>query len=63
MDTVVDVFTGSTLTTAKSILNSAYAITNIEQAREQKRSIRERKELKMSSFEFISDKQLDPERL
>jgi hypothetical protein len=63
MDTVVDVFTGSTLTTVMSILNSAYAITNIEQAREQKRSIRERKELKTSSFEFISDKQLDPERL
>ena len=32
MDAVVDVFTGSTLTTAMSMLNPAYAITNIELA-------------------------------
>ena len=36
MDAVVDVFTGSTLTTAVSMLNPAFAITNIELAEESK---------------------------
>ena len=49
--------------TARLMLVSASALTSVEQAGEQRRSIGERKELKTRSFEFILDLQLDPERL
>ncbi len=48
--------------TDRLMLVSASELTNIEQARAQRRSIGERKKLKTRSFEFILDPQLDPDR-
>ena len=48
--------------TDRLMLVSASELTNIEQARAQRKSIGERKKLKTRSFEFILDPQLDPDR-